>query len=331
MVSSRVRDLFILGSADIFNQGGHLKPDLYNGIASLAAEYGYEAAAEVAAFEASHIEELRTFVEKEKIDCDLVITRAIDVQLSNEHSIRLKDGYDKLLHAGVVPTSDVSYIPEKDAEAVSLDSGSEGLPILTNFEFSGVKGAQGCFSYTAGHLWPYKLIVALLTRILARGANLQTHTPVSHISEERDEFGRWTIATPRGLVKAKTIVFATNAYTAALAPQYKDKIIPIRGICSRIIAPEGAPLLSNTYTIRWGPSIYDYLVPRADGSVIVGGARAAYLSDLDSWYNNVDDSKLIESVGSYFDGYMQRNFRGWENSGARTDQVWTGSKLFFAK
>lgn len=110
----------LLRSADISNQGGHLKPDLYNGIASLAAEYGYEAAAEVAAFEASHIEELRTFVEKEKIDCDLAITKAIDVQLSNEHSIRLKDGYDNLLNAGVAPTSDVSYIPEKEAEEVSL-------------------------------------------------------------------------------------------------------------------------------------------------------------------------------------------------------------------
>lgn len=113
-------DLIFLRSADISNQGGHLKPDLYNGIASLAAEYGYEAAAEVAAFEASHIEELRTFVEKDKVDCDLVITRATDVQLSDEHSKRLKDGYDKLLHAGVVPTSDVSYIPEKEAEEVSL-------------------------------------------------------------------------------------------------------------------------------------------------------------------------------------------------------------------
>lgn len=194
-----------------------------------------------------------------------------------------------------------------------------------------MKGAKGCFSYTAGHLWPYKLILALLSRVLARGVNLQTHTPVSHISEDRDEFGRWTVETPRGSVKAKTVVFATNAYTAALVPQYKDKIVPIRGICSRIVASEGAPLLSNTYTIRWGPSIYDYLVPRADGSIIVGGARSAYLSDLDSWYNNVDDSKLIESVGSYFDGYMQRNFRGWENSGARTDRVWTGSKLFFAR
>lgn len=33
---------------------------------------------------------------------------------------------------------------------------------------------------------------------------------------------------------------------------------------------------------------------------------------------------MIEPAKSYFDGYMQRYFRGWEVSGAYTDKVWTG-------
>lgn len=192
---------------------------------------------------------------------------------------------------------------------------------------SGVKGAKGCFGYTAGHLWPYKLVTALLMRALSRGLNLQTHTPVNHVSDSRDESGRYTVETPRGVVRAKWVVFATNAYTAALLPEYKDKIVPVRGICSHIVTPKPAPLLSFTYTLRWGPTTYDYLIPRSDGSIVVGGARSCFLSDIDSWYNNVDDSQLIESAKSYFDRYMQRNFRGWENSGAETDRVWTGSKL----
>ncbi|KAL1875590.1 hypothetical protein Plec18167_005526, partial [Paecilomyces lecythidis] len=84
------------------------------------------------------------------------------------------------------------------------------------------------------------------------------------------------------------------------------------------------PFLSNTYTLRFNSWDYDYLIPRADGSIIVGGARSDYLHNLDQWYNTTDDSKLIESAKNYFDGYMQRHFRGWEDSGAYTDRVWTG-------
>lgn len=47
------------------------------------------------------------------------------------------------------------------------------------------------------------------------------------------------------------------------------------------------------------------------------------------WYGVTDDSKLIEPAKNYFDGYMQRHFQGWEDSGAFTDRVWTGSKLIF--
>jgi len=38
----------------------------------------------------------------------------------------------------------------------------------------------------------------------------------------------------------------------------------------------------------------------------------------------VDDSTLIESVQDYYDGYMQRTYRGWEGTGAKVDSIWTG-------
>ena len=52
-----------------------------------------------------------------------------------------------------------------------------------------------------------------------------------------------------------------------------------------------------------------------------------YYHDLDSWYNNVNDDSLIDLAKDYFDGYMQRVFRGWEDSRALTSKVWTGGKL----
>lgn len=125
---------------------------------------------------------------------------------------------------------------------------------------------------------------------------------------------------------------ATNAYTSALVPQYEGKIVPVRGTCSRIAVPPGssAPRLKSTYTLRWGGWDYDYLIPRGDGSIVVGGARKAFIHDLKNWYNVSDDSHVLEPAIRYWDGYMQRNFAGWEDSHAYTDRVWTGSKFLHA-
>ncbi|KAL2836925.1 FAD dependent oxidoreductase-domain-containing protein [Aspergillus pseudoustus] len=292
--------------------GGHLKPDSYNRIATLAEEYGIEAATEVANFEARHVDTIRDLVEKEGIECDLGVTDAVDVQFSESHARKLKDGYDRLVAAGCGPTRRTRYTGPEEAEA-----------------FSGVKGAVACFSYAAGHLWPYKMIMHLLTKAIKRGVNLQTHTRVTAI--ERPVSGESTqhpclIHTSRGTIKASKVIIATNGYTSAILPQYKNKIVPVRGTCSRIVAPpnHSGPTLTRTYTIRHNSWNYDYLIPRADGSIVVGGARPAFIDNPGSWYDVSDDSRILEAAVRYFDGYMQRHFVGWEESHAYTDRVWTG-------
>jgi len=162
---------------------------------------------------------------------------------------------------------------------------------------------------------------------VAKGVNLQTHTPVMSISDTPDSEGRWTVTTSRGSVKAKKVVLASNAYTSGIAPQFANKIVPVRGICSRITTPANkpAPTLVNTMSLRYKANQYDYLIPRTDGSIIVGGAKQQFWSDPTHWYGVTDDSKLIEPAKNYFDGLMQRHYKGWEDSGAYTDKVWTGS------
>ncbi|KAJ5112709.1 hypothetical protein N7532_000754 [Penicillium argentinense] len=291
--------------------GGHMKPDIYNFVSTLAAEYGVDAAAEVAAFEAKHVYAIKDFVEREQIDCDYAVTQAIDVNFSSDHYKKLKKGFEQLVASGCVPTKEGRYIDAENAQ-----------------EFSGVKGAVGCFTYDSGHIWAYKFVLHLLEKVVAQGVNLQTHTPVTKLTKSTTSDGaeRWNVETERGSVAAGVVVMATNAYTSALAPQYQGKIVPVRGTCSRIAVPPGsaAPRLTKTYTLRWNGWDYDYLIPRDDGSIVVGGARTAFIHDLDSWYNVSDDSRVLESAARYFDGYMQRHFVGWENSHAYTDRVWTG-------
>ncbi|OJJ82338.1 NAD(P)/FAD-dependent oxidoreductase [Aspergillus glaucus CBS 516.65] len=288
--------------------GGHLKPDVYNGTSTLANDHGIEAAAEVAAFEMQNLQAVQSFVEKEKVECDLRVAHAIDVQLDDAHCAKLNAGLESLVANGLEASKLVEINTGEKAEA-----------------FSGVKGARGCFSYGAGRLWPYKLIMHLLKRAIASRANLQTYTPVLQVSDTPDKDGRWAVTTNRGSIRAKKVVYACNAYTSALAPEFQNHIIPVRGICSRIVVPNPPRKpLDSSYTLRFNNWDYDYLIPRPDGSIVVGGARSMYLSEPGNWYNVTDDSRLVESAAQYFDGYMQRHFHGWENTGAYTDRVWTG-------
>lgn len=96
------------------------------------------------------------------------------------------------------------------------------------------------------------------------------------------------------------------------------------------MASPGAPYrhLPETYAIRHGPGAFIYQISRNDGSIIVGGASWTFKNDLEQWYNNPDDGTLIDKVETYFDGYMQRTFSGWEDSGAEVKHIWTGGKFF---
>lgn len=188
-----------------------------------------------------------------------------------------------------------------------------------------MKGAIACASYTAATVWPYKLITKLLKLALAsRQVNLQTHTLATAISS--DPKGGFLITTPRGQIHASKVIHANNAYISVLRPEYAASIVPCKGICCRIVPGPGtiAPLLNNSYIDRDTSGVSSYLIPRSDGSIIVGGAQSLFKPLREQWYNNVDDSVLIESAKEFYNGYMQRTFRGWEESGAEVDQIWTG-------
>lgn len=289
--------------------GGHLKPDPFNRPAAIAETYGIEAAEEVANFEVSHVPAVKKLIEDEDIDCDFVLTRCIDVSFTQANFDRMKAGVEMLRKNNVTAMKDMYVAAGAEAE-----------------QLSGVKGAKGCFTYTTGHLYPYKLMTHLLAKATKAGINLQTHTPVSSVASTPDSQGYFTITTTeRGTVRAKKIVYATNGYTSHILPEFAGKIIPTRGICSHIVPEKKpAPHLPNSYILRAGAVEYEYLIPRLDGSIVVGGGRSRYYHNLDSWYDTVKDDELIENAKPHFEGYMQRIFHGWENSGAKLAKIWTG-------
>lgn len=175
-------------------------------------------------------------------------------------------------------------------------------------------------------MWPFKFLMHLTRQLLTAGVNVQAHTPVTSVTPDPSGDGSFIVETPRGKIRAGKVIHANNAYVSALLPEYSKNIIPCKGICCRITVPEGttAPLLNNSYITRTKDNTLSYFIPRHDGSIIVGGAASVFRPFKEQWYDNVDDSVLIDSAKDYYEDYMQRTYRGWEDTGAKVSNIWTG-------
>lgn len=287
----------------------------------LAETLGRKASDEWARFVKAQIQALKEAVEREHIDCEFELRRSYDVFISEDDAREVEAAWRRgYLGNGYEWTGDVHWVGPDFAERLTS-----------------VKGARGAFSVPACSFWPYKFVTGLLERSMARNdrLNLQTETPVLSVQTSHD--GSSVVHTLRGSVTARKVIFATNAYAAALLPEYRGVITPYKGTAAHLAARDGTepvfPHLSHTYNIEFGrkPGLetVDYLNPRPDGGIVVGGAKWIYEKDKELWYNTVDDSTLVGPVmdAKYFYGYMQRNFQGWQDSGTEVDKVWTGSKI----
>jgi glycine/D-amino acid oxidase-like deaminating enzyme len=296
--------------ANVALSGGHLKPDPLLRASSLLATHGKAVAEHVASFEARQVDAIRELVAREQIDCDFEETRVVDVCLYPEGRDKMKAAIEQITEAGISTSKTINYVSGKQAE-----------------EISGVRGAMSCHTYSAARLSPYRLVTHLLEKAVSSGVNLQTSTQVTKVQavEAENKDFPWRVDTPRGSVKAKSVIYATNGYTSALVPDMKDKIVPVRGIVARLAGPK-VPKMKDSYMMRFSDYEYDYMIPRPDGSIVLGGGRRDYYSNLEEWFDVSDDSKLIEGARTYFDGYMQRHFHGWEDSNVHTKEIWTGGK-----
>ena len=108
----------------------------------------------------------------------------------------------------------------------------DGITRLTKEEMVEKYGtAYPGVSIPAGSLWPVKLATKLfqlsLSDAQAASVSLQlhTHTPVESIDHlptipSSRTAARWAVHTPRGTLKTRFIIHATNAWAAHLLPQF---------------------------------------------------------------------------------------------------------------
>ncbi|KAH0352465.1 FAD dependent oxidoreductase, partial [Aureobasidium melanogenum] len=291
--------------------GGHSKVQAFT-MGKMIKKFGVDAANEFAAFVSAQKFLMKDAVDREELACEFEMRRSYDVFVDQEEARAAEELYRTATKEGQAWVRDFDFVESWVAEQVTS-----------------IKGAKAALSMPACSLWPYKFVTQLICGMVNdRAATLYTHTPI--LSIESSGPSSTILRTPKGTMETKKLIFATNAYTPVICPLYKNEIIPYKGTACHI-APEKpiSPHLSNTYNIYHDHPAdqitrVDYLNPRPDGGIVVGGAKHLYSSDKDSWYNTTDDSTLLPNVRPYFESYMQSNFKGWENSKAKVTHLWTG-------
>lgn len=173
--------------------------------------------------------------------------------------------------------------------------------------------------------------------------NLQTYTPATGLDPSTADPNRWIVHTARGDIDTKIVIVTTNAYTSSMLPEFKEKIVPVRGTaCSITPAESHSPAgvrgtIPYSYGFRHATGDTDYMIARQGGpvtgrgdrSIILGGAKSMFLKDEKLWYNNIHDDEEMPGARKYFERFMKKHFADWNgNSRGNVDLVWSGGEWF---
>lgn len=172
-----------------------------------------------------------------------------------------------------------------------------------------------------GHnLWPLKLVTKLLENAQKRSKNvkvaLHTQTPVASLSSSSGEYPHGLV-TPRGTLRCKYVLHATNGYVNhLLCPQKTGvRVVPTRG---QIIATRARVAIDVLGRNSWDANEgFEYWFPRPtrDASlteteplVILGGGREVSGPKFELYETN--DGEVNESVGEALRGFLPPLFPG---------------------
>ncbi|CAM1510566.1 Fc.00g009010.m01.CDS01 [Cosmosporella sp. VM-42] len=299
--------------------GGHIKSVPYEVFAMFKAKFGGARAKKIVEFQRMHLPRLLEVGETVP-QADARMVQTVDVYLEEGDFERAK---------GEV----------RDAEAWGVDGCKIWEAVDARNEFGVSETVMGAISYTAGALWPYRLVTGVWNDLLNRHPTLSinTNTPVENIVESTSEYP-YTITTPRGQLRARHVVHATNAFIPHLIPSLKGQIT---GAIAHMSAQRPGPLFQGvvpssegdysggkrSWSIIYSPG-FDYITQLPDGKdgtpgeMMVGGgffrSKEQGLDQVGVW----DDGRMDALVGMHIRGAMETVFEPrWD---ARVVKAWTG-------
>ncbi|KAE9397072.1 FAD dependent oxidoreductase [Gymnopus androsaceus JB14] len=249
-------------------------------------------------------------IEKEDIECDFWKGDTLDTALDKSSAELRRKSYEEFKADGGPVDSIVMITDSDEAKRISR-----------------MRNAVLTAIFPGASLWPYKLVAHLLKLCIDKfGLNLQTTTPVTSVKPGTSS--GWILETPRGNITAEKVVYATNAYTATLLPEFLGCIVPGQGQCAAIVPTKsfsGKGMLAHTCCYRFGDGNYDYLIQRPqDGIIILGGGK--WNVERMKIAGETNDSMKQPEITEYLKGAMASHYEGWgtERPGEGYLYDWTG-------
>ncbi len=166
----------------------------------------------------------------------------------------------------------------------------------------------------AAHLHPALFFKGLLELCQRRGVRIASQTPATKLTETA---AGWSVATPRGTIKAGDVIIATNGYTGDLTPQFKRRVVPVGSymIATEELAPDLAATLSpRNRSIADTRRVLTYYRMSPDCKRLIFGGRAKF-----GHTDPVDTAPMLYKFMT--DRYPQL-------TGTRITHAWTGNVAF---
>ncbi|KAF9014268.1 FAD dependent oxidoreductase-domain-containing protein [Cyathus striatus] len=318
--------------------GGHITPWLYHDYLDLKDAYGSQMAQKVIRFRLSHVENLLSIAQEEK--------------LVDESQCRRVDTYDVFFDKGLFNESKrklaiyCKELPEESKPYRIIEDREE----IQHLQLSPL--VVGCIATTAGAVHPYRLVTGILARLLRQYStrfHLYSNTPCTSVEQSSTPSmvrAPYVVKTARGDIRARHVVYATNGWTSHLLQGMRSKIVPARG---DMTAQRPGQTLGKYVDIETGneadwtggrsfvfypgdqQSRYDYLTQQppskaptsgsgkhslpCSGELMFGGGFLQGGSQERTFFESVgvsDDSSWNFSIASYLSGALGLYFEpGW--------------------
>lgn len=247
-------DAGVIGFGASTRNGGQIGPGNQKfSVRQLVERFGEDKARRIYREGNDMLAYFKDLIRAENIDCDLSECGRFRGAVSRAH-------YDAIA---------------RELDAATRFAGVEGFVVEKRDVHAEVRSDEyvgGVVLSEDGGVHPGRFHAGLLDRARESGAAFFDNTRVLGYRTERNGF---TVATSRGSIAARHVIVATNGYTDALAPYFRNKVVPVG---SGIIAtePVGGELVARLMPGRrvYGETrrVFSYFRPSPDGTrVLFGG------------------------------------------------------------
>ncbi|KAL1856799.1 hypothetical protein Plec18170_003772 [Paecilomyces lecythidis] len=236
--------------------GGHVKPMSPGVWFDRKEQFGAQEAIRIMEYEHGHVDEIITCIRENDIACDFNLLEGLDIYYDPkafQHALDAVEDMKK--YAPDLGKRYTIYTAEKDLEARDCP-----------------KQCIGAIGTRAASMWPYKLVTALVQKMVNRnGLSIQTNTTVTSVVDGKDKLA--TVVTDRGNIEALAVVHATNCWIGHLIPELRPFVSPVRANVQRQLPYPTIRKPARSWWLRYGSKDYDYIMQRPDGAFIVGRAN----------------------------------------------------------